>query len=310
MDKKDIYQEITNRIIKDLEEGTPVWEKPWENGFTGFPKNEFSKCFYSGINTIILWTRQGDIGADSSQWVTFRQAQNLGGQIKKGEKASRIIFYKKITVPEHEEEKGEKQEKQKGGNPKQEKKKEEGNSQEKEISIIKPHPVFNLSQTKGLEHLVKAPDEKEQTFKDEKEAEELLKKVQAKIKLANFSKAFYTPSEDKISMPRKSQFKTKEGFYSTLFHELSHWTGHPSRLNREINNKFGTKAYAFEELVAEISASFLCCHFGFRYSTQHSAYVKSWVKLLKEDKKAIFKASSLAQKATQFILGNVQGEIS
>ena len=303
MDKKDIYQEITNRIILDLENGTPVWEKPWERGFSGFPKNEFSKAFYSGINTIILWTRQGDIGADSSQWVTFRQAQNLGGHIKKGEKAIRIIFYKTITVSTDEETE------KKAQKPK-EKNKETKNENEREIPIIKPHPVFNLSQCEGLEHLLKTPDEKEQTFKDETKAEEILKKSQAKIKMANFSKAFYTPLEDKISMPRKSQFKTKEGFYSTLFHELSHWTGHPSRLNRKINNKFGIKAYAFEELVAEISASFLCCHFGFRYSTQHSAYVKSWVRLLKEDKKAIFRASSQAQKATKFILGNVRGEVS
>ena len=252
-----------------------------------------SKSLYSGINTIILWSRQGDIGADSSQWLTFRQAQNLGGHIKKGEKATRIIFYKTITVPTEEEEEKEKKEKQ-------EKNKFQEN--EKEISIIKPHPVFNLSQTEGLDHLLKTPEKKEQTFQDETKVEDLVKTSQANIKIANFNKAFYTPSEDKISMPRKSQFKTKEGFYSTLFHELSHWTGHPSRLNRKINNKFGSKDYAFEELVAEISASFLCCHFGFRYSTQHSAYVKSWVKLLKENKKAIFKASSLAQKATKFIL--------
>ena len=275
---KDIYQEITNSITLDLEHGTPVWEKPWEKGFSGFPKNEFSKSIYSGINTVILWNRQGDIGADSSQWLTFRQAQNLGGHIKKGKKAIRIIFYKQIKVED------------------------EDTGEEKEIPVIKPHPVFNLSQCEGLDHLLKTPDEREQTFQDETTAEELIKNSQAKIKIANFNKAIYTPSKDKISMPRKSQFKTKEGFYSTMFHELSHWTGHRLRLNRKINNKFGTKSYAFEELVAEISASFLCCHLGFRYSTQHSAYVKSWVRLLKEDKKAIFKASSQAQKATKLIL--------
>ena len=286
MIKKDIYQEVTNKIISDLEKGTPVWEKPWERGFAGFPVNVSSKSPYSGINTIILWNRQGDIGADSSQWLTFRQAQTLGGHIKKGEKAIRIIFYKQITVEDEE------------------------TGEEEEIPVIKPHPIFNLSQCKGLDHLLKTQDKKEQTFQDETTAEKLIKSSQAKIKFANFSKAFYTPLEDKISMPRKSQFKTKEGFYSTLFHELSHWTGHPSRLNRKINNKFGTKAYAFEELVAEISASFLCCHFGFRYSTQHSAYVKSWVRLLKEDKKAIFKASSLAQKATKFILNKLDKEAS
>ena len=109
-------------------------------------------------------------------------------------------------------------------------------------------------------------------------------------------------------MPKKEQFKTQEGFYSTAFHELSHWTGHKSRLNRPKGNKKGSKAYAFEELIAEISASFICCHLGFEYSTQHSAYVKSWLEVLKEDKKAIFRASSQAQKATEFILGKLKKE--
>ena len=174
--------------------------------------------------------------------------------------------------------------------------------EEKQIPLLRVYPVFNLSQCEGLNHLVKTPDKKEQTFKDETEAEELVKSSKAQITIANFNKAFYTPSEDKISMPKKSQFKTKEGFYSTLFHELSHWTGHHSRLDRKIDGEFGSKDYAFEELVAEISASFLCCHFGFRYSTQHSTYVKSWIEILKEDKTAIFKASAKAQKATEFIL--------
>ena len=120
--------------------------------------------------------------------------------------------------------------------------------------------------------------------------------------MAAFDRACYQPKEDQILMPKKSQFKTQEAFYSTLFHELSHWTGHESRLNRKTGNKFGSRDYAFEELVAEISASFLCCHLGFRYSTQHSAYVKLWIEVLKKDKTAIFRASSLAQKATEFIL--------
>ena len=278
MSKKDIYQEITNQIISDLKNGNPVWEKPWEKGFMGFPVNVSSNSFYSGINTVILWHRQSKLGADSSQWLTFRQAQNLGGHIKKGEKAICIIFYKKITVEDKDTE------------------------EEKTIPIIKAYPVFNLSQCEGLDHLKKLPVEKDQAFKDKEQAEELIKASKAQIIMAAFDTAGYEQKEDKILIPKKSQFKTEKGFYSTMFHELSHWTGHPSRLNRKINNKFGSKDYAFEELVAEISASFLCCHLGFHYSTQHSAYVKDWIKVLKEDKKAIFKASSLAQKATEFIL--------
>ena len=278
MSKKDIYQEITNQIISDLEKGTPVWEKPWEKGFMGFPVNVFSNSFYSGINTVILWHRQSQLGADSSQWLTFRQAQELGGHIKKGEKATCIIFYKKITV--------------------EDKKTEE----EKTIPMLKAYPAFNLSQCEGLDHLKKAPVEKDQVFKDEEQAEELIKVSKAKVVMAAFDTACYQPKEDKILIPKKSQFKTEKGFYSTMFHELSHWTGHKSRLKRKVENRFGSKDYAFEELVAEISASFLCCHLGFHYETRHSAYVKSWIEVLKEDKRAIFRASSLAQKATDFIL--------
>ena len=133
MVKKDVYQDITNQIILDLEKGLPVWEKPWEKEFVGFPINVSSNSFYSGINTVILWLRQSQIRADSSQWITFRQAQNLGGRIKKGEKATCIIFYKKITI--------------------EDKKTEE----EKTIPMLKTYPVFNLSQCEGLDQLKKTP---------------------------------------------------------------------------------------------------------------------------------------------------------
>ena len=181
-------------------------KSPGKKGFKGFPVNVSSKSFYSGINTVILWHRQSQLGADSSEWLTFRQAQNLGGHIKKGEKATCIIFYKKITV--------------------EDKKTEE----EKTIPMLKAYPVFNLSQCEGLDHLKETPAEKDQVFKDEKQAEELIKASKAKIVMAAFDEAGYQPKEDRILIPKKLQFKTQEGFYSTLFHELSHWTGHKSRL--------------------------------------------------------------------------------
>ena len=287
MVKKDIYQEITNQILSDFEKGLPVWEKPWKKGFMGFPTNAFSKSFYSGVNTLILWLRQSNTGFETSQWLTFLQVKKLGGKVKKGEKTTQIVFYKKLVITDKESE------------------------EEKTIPLLKTHAVFNLSQTEGLEHLIKKSSSKEKPlFQDVKKAEELIKKSQADIAFAPIDRAFYQPTEDKILMPKKEQFKTGEGFYSTLFHELSHWTGHKSRLERKKGNKKGSKDYAFEELIAELSASFICCHLGFEYSTQHSAYIKDWLEVLKEDKKAIFKASSQAQKATEFILGRVQGEAS
>ena len=279
MVKKDIYQQITNQIISDLEKGALIWEKPWEGGFGGMPKNVFSKSFYSGINTVILWGRQAQLGAESSQWLTFRQAQNLGGRIRKGEKAACVIFYKKITVEDKETE------------------------EEKTIPVLKTYPVFNLSQCEGLDRLKEVSDKKKLSFEDIKQAEDLIKSLGAKITFAPVDKACYRPLKDQVLMPKKEQFKTGEGFYSTMFHELSHWTGHESRLNRKKGSRFGSKDYAFEELIAEISASFICCHLGFKYSTQHSAYIQSWIEVLKEDKTAVFRASSQAQKAAEFILG-------
>ena len=248
MVKKDIYQEITNQIISDLERGLPVWEKPWEKGFMGFPENAFSKSFYSGVNTLILWLRQSKTGFETSQWITFLQVKKLGGKVKKGEKATPIVFYKKLVITDKESE------------------------EEKTIPLLKTHAVFNLSQTEGLEHLIKKPSSEEgPKFKDVEKAEEVIKKPEADISFAFVDRACYLPEEDKILMPKKEQFKTQEGFYSTMFHELSHWTGHKSRLERAMGGKKGSKTYAFEELVAEISASFICCHLGFKYSTQHSA---------------------------------------
>lgn len=279
MVKKDIYQEITNRIILDFKKGTPVWEKPWKKGVVGVPINTFSKTFYSGINTLTLWMKQAEEGFETSQWLSFLQAKNLGGSIKKGETAAQIMSYKKLEVTDEKTE------------------------EIKTIHIHKKHFVFNISQTKGLDHLInRSSSEDEPVFQDEKKAEELIKASKAQINFAPIDRACYFPGKDKILMPKREQFKTKEGFYSTLFHELSHWTGHKSRLNRKKGNKKGSKAYAFEELIAEISASFICCHLGFKYSTQHSTYIKHYLEVLKKDKQAIFKAASKAQKATEFIL--------
>ena len=283
MFKKDIYQQVSNQIIQDLEKGLPVWESPWKKGFMGFPVNAFSQNFYSGINTLILWLKQSQAGFETSLWLTFLQVKKLGGTIKKGEKSTPAIFYKKLFLVDEEKE------------------------EQKTIHHFRTYALFNLSQTTGLEKLIKKHSSKEKpVFKDVKKAEDIIKKSQAKIAFAPIDRACYLPKQDKILMPKKEQFKTQEGFYSTMFHELSHWTAHKSRLDRPIQNKQGSKAYAFEELIAEISASFICCHLGFEYSTQHSSYIKSWLDVLKEDKTAIFKASSKAQKATEFILGTLQ----
>ena len=186
---------------------------------------------------------------------------------------------------------------------------DENREKEKTIRLLRTYSVFNISQTKGLEYLIKKPStQNKPLFQDVKRAEELIKESKANMAFAPIDKAYYLPIEDKILMPEKAQFKTQEGYYSTAFHELFRWTGHKSRLNRPTGHKEGSKTYAFEELIAEISVSFICCHLGFEYSTQHSSYVKSWLEVLKEDKQVIFRTSSQAQKATEFILGKLKAK--
>ena len=228
--KKDIYQEVTNRIVSDLEKGLLVWEKPWKKGVMSVPINAFSKSFYSGINTLTLWMKQAEEGFETSQWLSFLQTKNLGGSIKKGETAQ-IMSYKKLEVTDEKTE------------------------ETKTIHTQKKHCVFNISQTKGLKHLIKksSSSKDKPVFQDEKKAEELIKTSQAEINFAPIDRAYYLPIKDKILMPKKEQFETKEAFYSTLFHELSHWTGHKSRLERPIKNQKGSKVYAFEELISRVS---------------------------------------------------------
>ena len=204
MCKKDIYQEITNQIISDLEKGLPVWEKPWEKGFMGFPTNAFSKSFYSGVNTLILWLRQSQTGFETSQWMTFLQVKNLGGSVKKGEKATAIVFYKKLVITDKESE------------------------EKKTIPLLKTHAVFNLSQTKGLEHLIKNPASKEEPlFQDVKKAEQTYKESPKRtFPLPPLIKPVICRKRIKSLCQKRSSLKLRKGFILPCF--TSFPTGQPT----------------------------------------------------------------------------------
>ncbi len=279
--RDELYSQVTEQIIADLEAGTIPWEQPWVGGFS-LPRNASTQSSYSGINILILWMRQKKACFTSSQWLTFNQARELGGSVKKGEKATRILFYKPLKID--------------GKN-------ETGESEEKTIPMLKTHAVFNLSQIEGLESLQKIEHATASTKEPEvcQQAETILAKSGAQLSFDCGALAFYNVNSDSIHMPEKTSFKDQLGYYKTLLHELVHWTGAENRLDRNFASK-GTAQYAHEELIAELGSSFLCAHVGLKYTAQHAAYIESWLKVLREDKAAIFKAASQARIATEFLI--------
>jgi len=269
---------FTERVLKDLSKGVMPWEKDW---FCSLPKNATTGKEYRGINILILSYLRAYKQFSCPAWLTFKQASSLGGRIKKGEKAAEIVFYDIVTR------KGEKSDAQ-------------GEAVIESFPLLKVYHVFNLDQTEGLEslkekHTLKAVDPIEQ-------GEKIMTESGVNISFNGLDKAFYSPATDRITLPPRDSFKSTQGLYNTVFHELTHATGHSKRLNRNFSTRFGSEAYAFEELVAELGGSFLSSHIGLSYNSAHSSYIASWLKVLKDDKQAIIHAASHAQRAVDFLL--------
>jgi antirestriction protein ArdC len=284
--KKDLMQEVTNSIIEALETGAAPWVKPWQgdagvaNG-SNVPKNLSTGASYRGVNTLILWIAAFSKGYTSGYWLTFKQAKALGGQIKKGEKATSIAYYSTFELKDKNNEQGE----------------------AKKVPFLKSYAVFAAEQCEGLTLPAATVFEPIETrFAN---ADEVL--AQAEIVFGG-DRACFVPSIDKINMPVQAAFKSAENFYATALHELTHWTGHASRLSRDFSGRYGSQAYAREELVAELGAAYLCAALGIQGQLQHAEYIASWLEVLKSDKKAIFQAASAAQKAVDLVLKQEQQE--
>jgi antirestriction protein ArdC len=281
--KKDIYTEVTNKIIAALEKNIAPWVQPWSsNNTSSLPRNAVSNQHYRGINIILLWDACMSKGYKSSGWMTYKQAEALGSNVKKGEKGTEIIFYKKLQVNETLTDIEEATEKQVTVT----------------IPMLKSFSVFNSEQ---IENLPKTFTEAAQheTLSD---IDNVIENTGAVIRHGGAS-AFFNPSQDYIAMPHQADFKSTPDYYATLLHELSHWTGHHSRLDRLASIKrFGDEAYAMEELIAELSAAFLCAELGVKGKLQHENYIAHWLKVLREDKKAIFTAAAKASNAAEYII--------
>jgi len=272
----DLYQQVSDKIIAALESGVAPWVKPWNAAaaHNGAPYNAVSGKAYRGINLALLYAPQ----YASNAWMTFKQAKDLGAHVRKGERGSMIVFYKPFAV------------KDRNAKPDA-----DGNQPERLIPLLKSFHVFNVEQIDNLPQGYAAPV----SIRPPMPADSLLS--QATI-VHGGDRAFYQPSQDFIRLPQPDQFRSLADYQATALHELTHWTGHPTRLARDYGKRFGDQAYAREELVAEIGAAFLCARCGLDGQLQHPEYIAGWLKVLKEDKRAILTAASHAQKAADFIL--------
>jgi antirestriction protein ArdC len=270
----NIYQEITDSIITELEKGAAPWVKPW-NAPQGADKNVISQKPYRGINRLLLAMVGGIKGYSNPAWATYKQWEGMGGNVRKGEKAAKIIFWSqaKTTNPEGEE---------------------------KAYAFAKAYFVFNVAQVEGID-IVASEDKQNDNAKIDN-CESTIKATQAKI-IHGGDTACFIPSSDIIRMPELGTFQSSEHYYATAFHELTHWTSDKKRCDRDISKgRFGNPDYAFEELVAELGAAFLCSTHGIAGDLRHAGYIESWLKALKNDNKAIFKASGLAQSAADYVM--------
>lgn len=290
----DLYNKVTDRIVQQLEQGTRPWVKPWSAGKEGrnvlLPLRATGEP-YRGINILLLWDAAIEKGYTANTWMTFKQAETFKAHVKKGEKGTNIVYADRATRAATNE---------------------AGEEVENHYSFLRSFVVFNVEQIEGLPDRFlepPAPRDESQTLEFIEEAETFFAKTGAEIHHGG-NRAFYSPGRDIIQIPHLQAFNDAESYTATKCHELIHWTGHRNRLDRGLNSsRFGDEAYAFEELVAELGAAFLCCELGIYPEPRedHAAYLASWLKVLKGDKKAIFAAAGLAMKSLDHLTG-LQGK--
>lgn len=286
--KEDIYTRITNKIIEDLEKGVRPWIKPWsaEHAAGSITKPlRHNGQSYNGINVIMLWSEAFAQGYSAPIWMTFRQAKELGGNVKKGDHGSLVIYADTYTKTDID--------------------KKTGMEIEEDIPFLKGYTVFNVEQIENLpEHYYAVADEPQTDPAERIEHVDLfLSNMNAEIRHGG-NNAYYATEKDYIRLPHFEFFKDPESYYATRLHETVHWTRHPDRLDRSFGRKkYGDEGYAIEELVAELGSAFMAADLGIEPEVRedHSAYIENWLKVLKKDKRAIFKAASHAQKAADFL---------
>lgn len=277
----DLYQMVTDSIIEALESGVKPWECPWKRsqGMSGIPSNFTTGTAYSGMNIMLLWCSAAKQGFTDSRWLTYKQAQAEGAQVRKGEKGTTAIFY---TTLEKENDQGDME----------------------KIPMLKTFTVFNVQQIEGLALVTGEPEtiaELPDVFTPLAQVENLMEKCGAHISERG-NAAYFRPATDEVVLPERHLFNDAANFYATAMHELTHWSGGKTRLARKMEGRFGTESYAFEELIAELGSAFLMADLGVAGDVQHESYIASWLKALKNDKRYIFKAASAASAAHRYLM--------
>jgi antirestriction protein ArdC len=283
--RQSLYAEVTSRVIAELEAGRLPWVQPWDSAGCDctMPHNAATGRRYSGINVLILWAAVIQGRYSSQRWLTYRQAQAAGGNVRRGERGTVVCYADRFT-------------------PKDEAARAQDEDRDaRQIAFLKRFTVFNVDQCEGLpETLASAPDLPAET--------DIIPSVQALIRTsgADFriggGEAYYSPGADFVAVPPPAAFAERINWYRTALHELGHWTGHSSRLDRNQRGGFGSADYAREELVAEMASAFACASLSIQPTVRHADYIGSWLAVLREDEKAIFRAASAASKAADYLL--------
>lgn len=286
--KQDVYQKVTDKIVADLEKGELTWLKPWSAGNMDgrvIKPLRHSGQAYSGINVLMLWGAAMEAGYCSPYWMTYRQAKELGAHVRKGERGNPVVYAGTLNKTEEQD---------------------DGTEEERSFRFMKAYTVFNVDQVEGLpDHYYVKPEPVIDSAQRDETADNFFAATGADVRHGG-NRAYYSGGSDHVQMPVFECFRSPEAYYATLAHELTHWTKHPKRLDREFGRKkWGDEGYAREELVAELGAAFLCADLGLipEPGTDHAAYIQSWLKVLKNDKRAIFSAAAYAQKAADFLHG-------
>lgn len=295
--KKEYAEEVAARIVEQLEQGTAPWQKPWQPGELRLPYNPTTGKEYKGMNSMWLAMQ----GQSDPRWMTYNQASAEGGQVKKGSKGTHIVYWKFSEERKATDDQG-----RPILDP------ETGKQKTINVQLERPRSfmavVFNAGQIDGLPPLEARPTMPEP--ERHARAETILANSGADIRHSPGDRAFYRPSTDSITLPERNQFPTGDAYYATALHEVGHWTGHPSRLDRDLSHPFGSEGYAREELRAEIASLMLGERLDLGHDPeQHAAYVGSWIKALKEDPKEIFRAAADAERIAGYVMGFEQEQI-
>lgn len=289
-ERASLYDEVTTRIVSELEAGRFPWVQPWGkarglgvNAAPGLPRNAATARPYSGVNILILWCAVIENSWPSQGWLTFRQAREAGGCVRKGERGVSVVYADRFTP------KGEAERATRDGD------------EARAVPFLKRFTLFNVAQCDGLPADLGGDPAPVAESEIEPVAKEVIAASGVEFRIGGH-KAFYAPGADFVAVPPQTAFFDPVNWYRTAFHELCHSTGHPKRLNRDMTNPFGSKDYAREELIAEMGSAFLCAALGIVPTVRHADYLGAWLDVLREDNRAIFRAAGAASKAADWLL--------